>query len=471
MLIQGQAQVQQQRIDPKIIMANTLLQMSGLEIQQTIEQELTQNPALEMEEEQPCTGCELAPFMCEQCQHNPQVRHESQSVDEISLHDLEYAFDASAPDPDEQSDPLSRIRAEVSLQEHLREQLRNTVSGRLYDIGDYLINYINESGYLECDLLEVTLELDASDEELAEAVSIIQTFDPPGVGARDLHECVLIQLCYLAEEGQGNPIAERIVSDYWEEMKTRRLNRIARRLKIKLEQVQEAVDFIRTKLSPYPAAGFRSPWDYKTSDSKTVIRPDAVIHRLPTGHEVEIVGNEFLTLTVNPYYRQLYNEMRNSRSKHSEDEKKHVTEYVERADLFIKNLNQRRKTLRSITKCIAEYQQGYLETGSKFYLRPLTRVKVAEMLSMHESTISRATANKYVQLPNEEVVPFDFFFQSSPSVTDMIAQMIAREDTAHPLSDQEISNILTQQGHPVARRTVVKYRESQKILSSRHRRR
>ena len=470
MLIQDQAQVQQQRIDPKIIMASALLQMSSMEIQQTIEQELAQNPALELEEEQPCTGCELAPFMCGQCQHNEQVRHESSSPDEISLHDLEHIFDA-APDSEEQSDPLSRIQAEVSLQEYLREQLRNMVSGKLYDVGEYLINYINESGYLECDLLEVTLELDASDEEIAEAVSIIQTFDPPGVGARDLRECMLIQLRCLADEGRGNPITEQIIRDLWDEMKSRRFNRIARRLKIKPEQVKEATEFIRTKLSPYPAAAFRAPWDYKTSDTKTVIRPDVIIHRLPTGHEVEIIGNEYFSLAVNPYYRQLYNELHNSRSKCSENERKHVVEYVERADLFIKNLNQRRKTLKSITKCIADYQQGFLETGSKLYLHPLTRVKIAEMLGMHESTISRATANKYVQLPNEEVVPFDFFFKSSQSVADMIAQMISHEDSTHPLSDQEISNILAQQGHPVARRTVVKYRESQKILSSRSRRR
>ncbi|HUV04891.1 MAG TPA: RNA polymerase factor sigma-54 [Armatimonadota bacterium] len=470
MLIQDQSQVQQQRIDPKLIMANTLLQMSGMEIQQTIEQELAQNPALELEEEQPCANCELAPFMCEQCPHNTQVRPETPSPDEISLHDLQYIFD-SAPDPDEQGDPFSRIQAEVSLQEHLREQLRNTVSGKLCEIADYLINYINESGYLECDLLEVTLELDASDEDLAEAVSIIQTFEPPGVGARDLRECMEIQLRYLADEGRGNPIAERILSDFWEEMKTRRFNRIARRLKVKPELVQEAVEFIRTKLSPYPAAGFRSPWDYRTSDSKTVIRPDVVIHRLPTGYEVEIVGNEFLSLAVNPYYRELYNDVRSNRAKHPENEKKHVLEYVERADLFIKNLNQRRKTLKSIAKCIAEYQQGYLDTGSKLYLRPFTRVKVAEMLGLHESTVSRATANKYVQLPNQEVMPFEFFFQSSPSIADMVVQMIAGEDPTHPLSDQDISNILTQQGHRVARRTVVKYRESQKILSSRQRRR
>ncbi|MDI6828177.1 MAG: RNA polymerase sigma-54 factor, partial [Armatimonadota bacterium] len=166
------------------------------------------------------------------------------------------------------------------------------------------------------------------------------------------------------------------------------------------------------------------------------------------------------------------NELKSGKMKNiSDDEKKHIIDYVERADLFIKNLNQRRKTLRNITKRIIEHQHGFLDTGSKLFLRPLTRVKIAEELGIHESTVSRATANKYVQIPTQEVVSFDFFFNSSHSVSDVIAQLIENEDPAHPLSDQEIARILQERGYNVARRTVVKYREAMKILSSRQRRR
>ena len=168
----------------------------------------------------------------------------------------------------------------------------------------------------------------------------------------------------------------------------------------------------------------------------------------------------------------MYSEMKNGKSKkYSEQDKKHISEYVERADLFIKNINQRRRTLRTIAKNVVEFQHGFLDTGSKLFLRPMTRVKLAEQINMHESTISRATANKYVQLPSQEVVPFDFFFNQSHSLTDMIMQLIEHEDPASPLSDQELADILTERGIPVARRTVVKYREAQKILSSRQRRR
>lgn len=468
-LIQDQSQQQQQRIDPKIIMANTVLQLSSMELQQAIEQELIENPALETEDEDPCSGCELAPFGCKDCS----VQQQREVTDhDLSLHELEVSFDFASDPIDDEEDPIGRIQSDLTLDEHLRNQLRNNASGRIAEIADYLVNYINESGYLECDLLEITLELDATDEELEEAVQLIQSFDPPGVGARDLRECMAIQLKYLAEEGKGSPTAERIVRTCWDEMIAQKVNRIARRLKVKPEQVRYALKFIRNRLNPYPAAGFRAPWDTNSAETRNAIRPDVIIRRTPTGYEIEIVSNDHLSLAVNPYYRQMHNEMKNGKSKqYSEQDKKHITEYVERADLFIKNLNQRRRTLRTIAKNVVEYHHGFLDTGSKLFLRPLTRVKLAEMVNMHESTVSRATANKYVQLPSQEVVPFDFFFNHSHSLVDMIVQLIEHEDPSHPLSDQEIADVLTERGIPVARRTVVKYREAQKILSSRQRRR
>ena len=471
MLIQDQVQTQQQKIDPKVILANNILQLSGVELEQAVEQELAENPALEQEDEEPCTGCEMAPFLCKDCQYNKQRKDEQSVVGDQTIQEPDYVFDFSA-DPDDQIDPMSFIGAEMTLPEHLREQLRSAISGKILDIGDYLVNYIDDNGYLKCDLIELTLELDATDEEIEEALAILQTLDPPGVGARDLRECMLIQLRYLQEEGCGNPIALRMVQDYWDEIKSRKYNRIARRLKIKSDRVTEAASFIRHRLNPYPAAGFRSPWDSKSNDVKTVVRADVIIHRTPIGYEIEVVTNEHISLTINPYYRQIYSDLRNGKAKvYSSQDRKHIVEFMERAELFIKNIANRRRTLKNITRYIVEFEQGFLETGSRLFLRPLTRVKVAKALGIHESTVSRATANKYVQLPNQEVMPFEFFFQAAHSVGDMIASLTGNEDSAHPLSDQEIADTLTEQGYPVARRTVVKYREARKILSSRQRRR
>ena len=143
---------------------------------------------------------------------------------------------------------------------------------------------------------------------------------------------------------------------------------------------------------------------------------------------------------------------------------------MERADAFIRSILQRRKTLKAITRYVVEFQQGYIETGQRPFLRPLTRTQVARSLNMHESTVSRATANKWLQLPSEEVVSYDLFFDSSMGVKDLIEEIVASEDKSHPLSDQEIAEMLQERGLNVARRTVVKYREAQNILSSRRRR-
>ena len=458
-------------------MANAILQLSGMELQQAIEQELAENPALEQEDEEPCFGCELAPLLCKDCQYSKQREQEAPSGDDDKVIDFDsfsepdYSFDSSA-DIETEEDPMGFLGAEVDLHEHLRNQLAGAASGKLFELADYLINYIDDSGYLRVDLLEVTLELDATDEEIAEAVSMIQSLDPPGVGAMNLKQCMLIQLKALDEDGNGNKIAERIVTEFWDEIRARKFNRIARRIKAKPDQVMKAVEFIQDKLYPYPAAGYRLPWDTKSSDNRGTIRADVIIHRTPLGFEIEVVKNEHISLTINPQYGQIYHEMKNGKAKvYSQQDKKHIQEYVERADLFIKNLNQRRRTLKNITKHIVEQEMGFFETGSKLFLRPLTRVKVANSLGIHESTVSRATANKYVQLPNGEVVSYDFFFAISHSLADSVAQMIANEDPAHPLSDLELAEILTKQGFPVARRTVVKYREARKLLSSRHRKR
>ena len=465
---QGQRQVLTQKIDPKLIMANQVLQYTSLELQQAIEQELAENPALEISEEDPCEGCETPKSLCVDCAFRKQTVTSDDT--DLSVYEFETPYDFSA-DADSEGDFIGSIQAEVTLQDHLRELLRAVAPEESYEIGDYLISSIGDTGYLECSVEDAAKDLEVSEEEVAAVLSIIQSLDPPGVGARDLHECLRIQLDQLAEDGQGNTVASAMVRGYWEDVLGHKYGRIARKLKVPIRAVHDAVDFIKRRLNPYPGNAFRMPWMNKPDNSKATIRPDVIIKRTPTGYEIEVMGNEQFFLAVNSYYRRMYSETRGaSGRKVAEDERKHVTEFVERADLFIKNINQRRKTLRTLTQAIVERQQGYLETSSKAFLRPLTRTKLARALQMHESTVSRATANKYVQLPNQDVVSFDFFFDGSISVKDLIGQLIAEEDQHNPLSDQTIAEMLQARGLNVARRTVVKYREAQKILSSRQRR-
>jgi RNA polymerase sigma-54 factor len=202
-------------------------------------------------------------------------------------------------------------------------------------------------------------------------------------------------------------------------------------------------------------------------NTRAEVKPDVIIRRTELGYDVEIVGAEPFTLCVNPAYRNLFQQLAKSRNN---EERKQIQDYVERAELFIRNINRRRQTLKLITKCIIEHQAGFLETGSRQFLHTLTRTRVAQLLEMHESIVSRATANKFVQLPHQEVVSFDLFFDASLSVKDAIDQIIRSEDPSNPYSDKQIAELLGEMGIQVARRTIVKYRDSQKILSSARRR-
>jgi RNA polymerase sigma-54 factor len=266
-------------------------------------------------------------------------------------------------------------------------------------------------------------------------------------------------------------LAERMVRDHFPLITSNRFNKLGRAVGISTDEAREVVGNIGTRLNPFPANQFRPPWTYRPANARSAIRPDVIIRRTDAGFEIDVIGLETLCLNFNPTYLEIYTELQNGRGAHSRETRKHVTEFVERAEQFIRSLNQRRQTLRRITRTIVEAQAGFLETGSRQFLQPLTRTRIARMLDVHESTVSRATANKYVQLPNQEVVSFNVFFNASLSVKDAIEQLINNENTARPLSDQQIVKLLEEKGINVARRTVVKYREARKILSSTGRRR
>jgi RNA polymerase sigma-54 factor len=470
-LHQEQRQVISQRIDPKLIMANAILQQTSLELAQHIEAELMENPALDViEEETACAGDCVDPLNCPFCsQRIAQKIHDSRTSDLLDM-EPEF-FSESSFDPNDEYDPVGNLEAEVTLQDHLRGLLRTAVSESDYVIGDYLISCLDDNGWLDADPDEVAVELGAPLTDVCRVLRVIQSFDPPGVGARDLRECMLLQLQFLREDGQGNLLAERMIRTHFDDVVNRRYNRLSRAMGIPVEKTKQTIEFVRTRLNPYPASQFRPPWAFKPSNGRSEIRPDVVIRRTEVGYEVDVVGGESLALGVNPTYREAYNTIKSGNGNVPDEDRQHVTEYVERAELFIRNINQRRKTLRLITRCIVDLQQGFLETGSRKYLLPLTRTKVAEMLGMHESTVSRATAKKYVQLPSQEVVPFDIFFNPSLAVKTAIEEIISTEDPANPLSDRQIMEILHARGIEVARRTVVKYRDSQKLLSSNRRRR
>ncbi len=470
LLHQEQRQLTTQRIDPKLIMANTILQQSSLELVQHIETELLENPALDVMEEIGCSGDCIDPHSCPNCSQRLAASYRGAS--DLSPIDTDVdTYIEGGPEIDDDFDPVGNIEAELTLQDHLCALLRAAVSEDDYPIGEYLIHNLDDNGLLDATPEQMAMEIGVAVSEVCRVLQVIQTFDPPGIGALDLRECMLIQLRFLREEGHGNPLAERMIRNYFDEVVTHRYGRIARAMGISADKAKQAVEYVRTHLNPYPASQFRPPWAYKPTNARSNIRADVVIRRTDVGYEIEVAAAEGIVLGVTPTYRDAYEKIKNGNGRIAPDEKQHVTEYVERAELFIKNIHQRRKTLRLITTCIIDCQQGFLETGQRTFLRALTRTRVAELLGIHESTVSRATAKKYVQLPNQEVVPFDLFFNPSLSIKMAIEEIVAVEDPTCPLSDRRIVDLLKERGIDVARRTVVKYRDSQKLLSSNGRRR
>ncbi|HLI50757.1 MAG TPA: hypothetical protein VKU87_03110, partial [Thermomicrobiaceae bacterium] len=281
----------------------------------------------------------------------------------------------------------------------------------------------------------------------------------------DLRECLLLQLRYLSDIGvEIPPYVEQIVSDYLDEFGAHKFGQIAKELSITNEDVEAARDFIREHLNPFPLQNQEARY-WKTPLRSPYVSPDVVVSLRDGELTVDVVDTRHFHLRMNPLYDQISNEIGRSRSRgsYNEDERQHVREYVNRAKLFMSNINQRRDTLNRISRCIVELQEDFLRGGVR-ELRPLTRAIVAQQVGVHESTVSRATANKFVMLPSRRVIPFSDFFTPSLSVKDIIKEMIERE--GEPLTDRGICELLAKQGIRVARRTVAKYRAELGILPS-----
>lgn len=374
----------------------------------------------------------------------------------------------------EQYDPIMLAAAPESLQEQLMTHLvASSETPADAAIIEYLVDSLDEQGYLRMDMAEVCAVLNVTPQLVDAGIKRLQSSEPSGIGARNLHECLLLQLTHLRDIESENydNVAHVIVRDYWELFTQRRNPQLARRLGVPLQRIEQAIAFIQSELSPYPAGKFRTPWNNRPDTISEAIKPDVIISRTPNGFKVELAGMEGVNLQVNPYYRGIYEKIRKRRNSTSingvnRELQKHIIDYVERADLFLKNIQRRQWTIQRIALALVDHQVGFLETGKKTFLRPLTRTQLAQILEMHESTISRALLHKYVQLPSQEVVSFDIFFGHSTNAKEAVASLIANENPSNPLSDQTITKALNERGINVARRTVVKYREELRIPAS-----
>jgi len=364
-------------------------------------------------------------------------------------------------DGEEEYDPISLVASDVSLSDYLTAALYNAVPREDFPIADYLVGSLDDFGYLTVSDQEVAEACEVDLERVANVVAALQRQDPLGVGARTAQECLLIQLRHLDEDGKGDQTVERILRTCFEDLGEHKFDQIGSRLHLKLDQVIAAWEFIKNNLTPFPAWSFWRDGQRVTVSRAGYVRPDVSIRPVEDGYAVEVLEAERYQLRINEFYPQLIREGADL----SSDDRDFVRKCASRAKFFIDCIQQRWSTLRQITECLVECQREFLDHGIR-YLKPLTRSEVAFRVDLHESTVSRATANKYILLPSRRVISFDDLFDGSLAIKDAIREIIEHEDHVHPLSDQEIAQRLQDDGVFLARRTVAKYRDAMHVLPS-----
>ncbi|MFO7271598.1 RNA polymerase factor sigma-54 [Sphaerobacter thermophilus] len=452
-------------ISPSLIEANYILSLSRMELQEVIKQELEANPALEMEEREICPVCGgvIEGGYCPTCLIDQREQHPEEPFEDYP--EQLYTAVSRERDDSDDFDPMTLVASEQTLQEQILSDVATLCQNGDLSVAEYLVNSLDERGFIDVDLDDVAARFGRPREYVDRVIEYIQSVAPIGVGARDLRECLLIQLRYLKDIGvEVPPFVEPILRDYLEQFGAHKFGFIAKELGITNEQVEEARDFIRAHLNPYPLQSQEARY-WKTPLRSPYVAPDVVVSLRDGDLAVEVVDTRHFHLRMNPLYAQIAREIGRSRTRgdYNDTERQHVREFVNRAKLFISNINQRRETLYKISRCIVELQEDFLRGGVR-ELRPLTRAVVAQQVGVHESTVSRATANKFVMLPNRKVIPFSDFFTPSLSVKDIIKEMIEREN--QPLTDRRICDLLSKQGIRIARRTVAKYRAELGILPS-----
>ena len=479
-LYQGTQLRQEMKINPRLYQAMDLLYMPLLDLQAHIKQELLNNPFLELEEP-------VAPEE-EAVKDAAVAEEEKEKEEQIDWEEILLdGFEAGGRRPEhEEKEYYEPVPVETrDLADHLRDQLvLLRLSPRQMLLGEEIIGNIDDDGYLACSLAEVVESLNdwvrtegaqwAEEGEtvepftLAEAeemLRIIQGFEPAGVGARDLRECLLLQ---LQDAGKEEGLAYRIVRDHFDQLINHRWSEISKELSITPKDVQAAADEV-AKLDPKPGLKYSSPAD-------NYIIPDLVVEKIDGEYLVFLNDTSLPRLKLSRTYREIAKD----KNKFKGENKEFISNKLNSANWMIQAIEQRRQTMLKVMNFIVDRQREFFEKGVQ-YLKPLTLREVAEVINMHESTVSRVTNEKYVQTPRG-VLPLKFFFSSGLSTTSgedvsargikaKIQKLVSEEDPKRPLTDQAIVNILKEEGIQIARRTVAKYRDQLGILSARMRKR
>jgi|UniRef100_A0A7C3SKR9 RNA polymerase sigma-54 factor len=456
----------------KLQQAIKLLQLSRMELLGEIHQALETNPVLEEqisdertveipeEENWPSFSGEHA---AEEPRENGDAKSSVEEWDWDSFLNQQQMPTPTFQEYEERETPaFENLNAQkTTLKSHLMWQLRMAKLDQDGErLGTLIIGNLDNDGYLRADLGEIATEAGCDPSEAEQVLQVIQSFDPAGVAARNLKECLLLQL--TAREIQ-NPVVAAIVENHLPNLGNRNYQAIARDLKVPLQEVVQAANIIAS-LDPKPGRQF-------DAEDPAYISPDVHVQKVGDEYVITLNDDGLPKLRINRFYLEA---MRNP-EKLSESARQYIQKHLDNALWFIRSINQRQRTLYKVTESIVRFQRDFLEHGLS-QLKPLTLRQVAEDVQMHESTVSRVTTNKYIHTP-QGVLDMKYFFNSglnlglgdqiaSESVKEKIRQIVQSENPENPLSDQEIADILRKEDVIIARRTVAKYRGMLGVLPS-----
>ncbi len=474
---------------PQLQQSLALLQAPTLELKALVEQELQQNPVLEetttteteMQEQDPRND-DNSPAPADLAEPPEDVNFDpatekpepaaddfQQEFERLAQLDQEWRDHASsanlpsratAEDEEKRQFMFDSLVASTSLQDMLLEQVRESgVPVELQPAAEMIIGNIDDYGYLKTPFEELSNLFGFPVDKIQAALTAIQTFDPPGVGARDLRECLMLQ---LERSKQTESLEYRIIRDFMDALGKRRIPEIAKGTGCEVDEIQDSLENI-AKLEPRPGRAF-------LPDNDQYVLPEVFVTRTVDGFNVTTNNEHIPHLRISNTYKDLM-----SQGENSSEVRNYIREKIRAGKFLIKSLHQRQATILNIAKEIVKRQHDFMDKGVA-YLKPLTMVMVAEVVGVHETTVSRAVSGKYMETP-QGIFEMKYFFtagiqtaggegMSNTSVKDMIADMFKAENPAKPLSDQEIVKMLTDKGIVIARRTVAKYRSELNILPS-----
>lgn len=464
---------QKPQVSPQLVLANELLQFSSLELERAISHELAENPALELVDIPRCPHCgsDMPDAFCSSCG----VADPEPDEDGGDWRDLDSANSygsSQSGDADEWEDPISRLASRMTLKDHVLHQARLSLPGEDALIAAHLIESIDDHGFLGCDLDEVAAVTGVGRGDVDRVLSMVQALDPPGVAARDARECLLIQMAHLRQEGVVHPLAECLIAEHWGLLGRCSPSRVAEEVSAAVDDVCAALSFIRESLHPYPAyTCWFDERDPPPDETVVCPEPDIIIRERGAAegeYEIELPKAQVRRLRVRSLHCDGSEPIGLDGEQADQPGWDQWNAFRARGRLFVKSIEQRWETLYELAICLVDIQGDFLAHG-EMHLKPLTRARVAEMMDVHESTVSRAVTGKHVQLPCGEVVPLEKFFDSAAPIKRVIEDLVNGESV--PLSDGAIAEELCDRGFDVARRTVAKYRNALGILPSSLRRR